>query len=105
MINEITVNDFGAVDKKERNKFVKMKSIFVLPNDKKIIHKIDIQEKDLMKKAKDKVKAKGGDIKNINSVGVVKTENKQMANVIKPEIKKVDDNRFLLDRNKKIKRD
>jgi hypothetical protein len=104
MINDFNVGDFGSVDKKERNKFVKMKSIFVLPNDKKIINKIDIEEKDLMKKAKDKVKAKGGDIKNINPVGVVKTENKQMANVIKPEVKR-NDNLVLLDRQKKIKRE
>jgi hypothetical protein len=104
MINDFNAGDFGAVDKKERNKFVKMKSIFVLPNDKKIINKIDIQEKDLMKMAKDKVKAKGGDIKNINPVGVVKTENKQMANVIKPEIKR-NENMVLLDRQKKIKRE
>jgi hypothetical protein len=94
MINDFNAGDFGAVDKKERNKFVKMKSIFVLPNDKKIINKIDIQEKDLMKMAKDKVKARGGDIKNINPVGVV----------IKPEIKR-NENMVLLDRQKKIKKD
>ncbi len=106
MNNHFNVGDFGAVDKKDKSKFVKMNSIFVLPKDTKIIKKINNEEKELMKIQKDKIKAKGGEIKSIN-IGVVKVDNKKMGNIIKPDnnVKPRNENLLLLDKARKIKRD
>jgi len=47
MSNFYNSNDFDCVDKKEKSKFVKMKSIFDMPKNKTYINNVNIKEKEV----------------------------------------------------------
>jgi hypothetical protein len=56
MSNFYNSNDFDVVDKKEKSKFIKMKSIFDMPTNKKYIIDVNKKEKELQQMQKDKEK-------------------------------------------------
>ena len=101
MFDKVNVNDFGATDKKEKMKFVKMKSIFVMPNNSKYVKNVNEKEKELMKIQKEKEKTIN---KPTNKVEVKTNIKPEVKKEVKFEVKR-NDNLLLLDRSKKIKRD
>ncbi len=99
------INDFGAEDKKEKMKFIKMKSIFVMPSNPKYNKIVNEKEKELMKIQKEKEKTINVPKKEtIDTKKVTHEIKKEIKKEIKPEVK-INENLLLLDRSKKIKRD
>ncbi len=103
MSNFYNSNDFDVMDKKEKSKFIKMKSIFDMPTNKKYINNVNIKERELMQIQKDKEKI-------VNKPTNIKSnipEPKQVT--FKPESKSTNNNNnndsmLLINRAKHIKK-
>jgi CRISPR/Cas system-associated protein Cas5 (RAMP superfamily) len=107
MSNFYNSNDFDVMDKKEKSKFIKMKSIFDMPTNKKYINNVNIKERELMQIQKDKEKIVNKPTNHIKPVQQVqsKPESKQVS--FKPESKSNNNNNdsmMLINRSKHIKK-
>lgn len=109
MSNFYNSNDFDSVDKKEKSKFVKMKSIFDMPKNKTYINNVNIKEKELQQIQKEKEKIVNKPTNNhinkpVNNIISNKSEPKQVSFKTESKPNNNNDPMMLINRFKNIKR-